>query len=231
MIISTGSGSTFKCFHFARHIRLGLKVHCISSVIYAEMLISGSTLLRTTVAALGLITTSAKFGTMAQSEDWKNAKTIYDFTVKDIKGNEVSLEKYRGHVAIIVNVASQCGLTATNYKELQELYEKYGESKGLKILAFPCNQFAGQEPGNSEEIVCFAAERNVTFDMFEKGNVNGDNAHPLWKFLKHKQGGLLMDMIKWNFTKFIIDKEGNPVERHGPNVDPLKLVSSLEKYW
>ncbi|XP_071439734.1 uncharacterized protein Gtpx isoform X2 [Hetaerina americana] len=168
---------------------------------------------------------------MASNEDWKNAKTIYDFTVKDIKGNEVSLEKYRGHVAIIVNVASQCGLTATNYKELQELYEKYGESKGLRILGFPCNQFAGQEPGNPEEIVCFVAERNVTFDLFEKVNVNGDNAHPLWKFLKEKQGGLLLNAIKWNFTKFIIDKEGNPVERCGPNVDPSKMVSYLEKYW
>ncbi|XP_046387935.1 probable phospholipid hydroperoxide glutathione peroxidase isoform X2 [Ischnura elegans] len=190
----------------------------------------GRKLLGTTIAALGLISTS-RVGTMASNEDWKNAKTIYDFTVKDIKGNEVSLEKYRGHVAIIVNVASQCGLTATNYKELQELYDKYGESKGLRILAFPCNQFAGQEPGKPEEIVCFAAERNVTFDMFEKINVNGDNTHPLWKFLKEKQGGLLMNAIKWNFTKFIIDKEGNPVERCGPNVDPSKMVSYLEKYW
>nr|CAD7445749.1 unnamed protein product [Timema bartmani] len=274
---------------------------------------------------------------------------------------EVMGIKRRGHVCIIVNVASKCGLTATNYKELVELHEKYGETKGLKILGFPCNQFSGQEPGSSEDIVCFAVERKVKFDLFEKVDVNGDNAHPLWKYLKHKKGGTLgeeehssqytlvslgqrgtlftiytgvtgqrgtqftiytaatgqrgtqftlytdvtgqrgtqftpytdvtgqrgtqftpytdvtgqrgtqftlytdvtgqrgtqftpytdvtgqrgtqftlytfvtgqrgIHFIKWNFTKFIIDKNGQPVERHGPKTDPSKLVSSLEKYW
>ncbi|GBP42337.1 Probable phospholipid hydroperoxide glutathione peroxidase [Eumeta japonica] len=100
-----------------------------------------------------------------------------------------------------------------------------------EILAFPCNQFAGQEPGNSEEIVCFMKDRKVKFDMFEKIDVNGDNAHPLWKFLKHKHGGVLGSFIKWNFSKFIIDKNGVPVERHGPNVDPAQLEKHLEKYW
>lgn len=90
-----------------------------------------------------------------------------------------------------MNVASQCGLTATNYKELNELHEKYSESKGLRILGFPCNQFNGQEPGDSEEIVCFAASHNVNFELFEKIDVNGDKASPLWKYLKNKQGGTL----------------------------------------
>lgn len=167
----------------------------------------------------------------ANNPDYKSATSIHEFTVKNIKGEDVKLDVYKGHVCIIVNVASQCGLTANNYKQLNELYEQYAESKGLRILAFPCNQFAGQEPGNSEEIVCFASERKVKFDLFEKIDVNGDGTNPLWKFLKHKQGGTLGNFIKWNFTKFIIDKNGIPVERHGPNVDPKDLVKSLEKYW
>lgn len=169
---------------------------------------------------------------MVNSGDtWKSAKSIYDFTANDIQGNPVSLEKYRGHVCIVVNVASQCGLTATNYKELGELYDEYADNKGLRILAFPCNQFAGQEPGDANSICSFVAKKKVKFDMFEKVNVNGSDAHPLWKYLKYKQGGILGDFIKWNFTKFVIDKNGQPVERHGPNTDPKEMVSSLEKYW
>ncbi|CAG9865395.1 unnamed protein product [Phyllotreta striolata] len=164
-------------------------------------------------------------------EDYKNAKSIYEFTARDIKGNEVSLEKYKGHVCIIVNVASQCGYTKNNYAELVELYTEYADSKGLRILAFPCNQFAGQEPGSNDQICEFARSRKVEFDMFERINVNGAGAHPLWKYLKHVQGGTLGDFIKWNFTKFIIDKNGVPVERHGPSTNPKDLVKSLEKYW
>ncbi|KAI8421566.1 hypothetical protein MSG28_009593 [Choristoneura fumiferana] len=150
----------------------------------------------------------AKRKMASNNPDYKSATSIHEFTVKKIKGEEVKLDVYKGHVCIIVNVASQCGLTANNYKQLNELYEQYAESKGLRILAFPCNQFAGQEPGNPEEIVCFAADRKVKFDLFEKVDVNGDDASPLWKFLKHKQGGALGNFIKWNFTKFIIDKNG-----------------------
>lgn len=168
---------------------------------------------------------------MANQDNWKEAKSIYEFTANDIHGQPVSLEKYRGHVCIIVNVASQCGYTKNNYKELVDLYNEYSESKGLRILAFPCNQFGGQEPGDAAEICSFVATKNVKFDMFEKINVNGNNAHPLWKYLKHKQGGTLGDFIKWNFTKFIIDKNGQPVERHGPSTNPKDLVKSLEKYW
>ncbi|KAJ2951056.1 hypothetical protein O0L34_g5435 [Tuta absoluta] len=168
---------------------------------------------------------------MADQPDYKVANSIHEFTVKNLKGEEVKLDVYKGHVCLIVNVASQCGLTANNYKQLNQLFDEYAESKGLRILAFPCNQFAGQEPGNPEQLQCFLADRKVKFDMFEKVDVNGDNAHPLWKFLKHKQGGTLGSFIKWNFTKFIIDKDGVPVERHGPNTDPMDLVKSLEKYW
>lgn len=168
---------------------------------------------------------------MANPENWKEAKSIYDFTVNNIKGEPVSLEKYRGHVCIIVNVASQCGYATNHYKELSELYDQYAESKGLRILAFPCNQFAGQEPGDAEQICSFISTKNVKFDVFEKVNVNGNDAHPLWKYLKHKQGGTLGDFIKWNFTKFVIDSNGQPVERHGPNTSPKSLEKNLEKYW
>lgn len=198
------------------------------------MLISGLQLFGTAFYALRFFSPRlVTITTMAQENelDWKSATSIYDFTVRDIKGEEVSLEKYRGHVCIIVNVASQCGLTATNYKELNELYAEYKDSKGLRILGFPCNQFAGQEPGDSEKIQCFALKKNVEFDLFEKIDVNGDKASPLWKYLKMKQGGTLGDFIKWNFTKFIIDKNGQPVERHGPKTEPKKLIPSLEKYW
>ncbi|KAG8327349.1 probable phospholipid hydroperoxide glutathione peroxidase isoform X3 [Homalodisca vitripennis] len=165
------------------------------------------------------------------NEDWKKATSVYDFRVNDSKGEEVSLAKYRGHVLVIVNVASQCGLTRDNYKELVELDEKYRESKGLRILAFPCNQFGGQEPGSNEEICTFVSKFNAKFDFFDKVDVNGDNAHPLWKFLKDKKGGTLGSAIKWNFTKFIVDKNGQVVERFAPTTSPHKLVSSLEKYW
>lgn len=163
--------------------------------------------------------------------NYETAKTIYEFTAKDINGRTVKLDKYKGHVTIIVNVASQCGLTDTNYKQLNELYEKYGQSRGLRILAFPCNQFNGQEPGGLKDILQFTKQRGVQFDIFEKVEVNGENAHPLWKFLKKTQGGTLGDYIKWNFSKFIIDKNGVPVERLAPTVTPLELEPYLAKYW
>ncbi|CAH1119690.1 unnamed protein product [Phaedon cochleariae] len=163
--------------------------------------------------------------------NYKMAQSIYDFSVNDIDGNRVPLEKYRGHVCIILNVASQCGLAKSNYSELVDLYEAYSDSKGLRILAFPCNQFAGAEPGSGAEICEFAKRHKARFDFFEKINVNGADTHPLWKYLKHEQGGILGDFVKWNYTKFIVDKKGKPVERHGPNVSPKDLVTSLEKYW
>ncbi|XP_051158614.1 uncharacterized protein LOC127279987 isoform X3 [Leptopilina boulardi] len=168
---------------------------------------------------------------MSGNDDFKSATSIYDFTAKSIKGEDVPLSKYKGHVCLIVNVASKCGLTKTNYKELNELYDKFAESEGLRILAFPCNQFNGQEPGTADDICSFADREKVKFDLFEKIDVNGDNTHPLWKYLKKEQGGTLGSFIKWNFTKFIVNKEGKVVERHGPNVDPNNLEPSLRKYF
>ncbi|XP_059618970.1 uncharacterized protein LOC132263297 isoform X3 [Phlebotomus argentipes] len=167
----------------------------------------------------------------ADQGDPKTATSVYDFTANDIKGQPVSLDKYRGHPLVIVNVASKCGYTAQHYKELNELYDEFAEAKGLRILAFPCDQFAHQEPGTSEEIECFVRDRKVKFDLFEKVDVNGKTAHPLFEFLKNKQKGTLFDFIKWNFTKFIIDKEGQPVERHGPSTSPHEMRKNLEKYF
>ncbi|CAO2141515.1 unnamed protein product [Urochloa humidicola] len=154
--------------------------------------------------------------------------SIYGITVRDIRGNEVKLSEYTGKVLLIVNVASQCGLTNSNYKELNVLYDKYRE-KGLEILAFPCNQFAGQEPGSNEDIqetVCtrFKAE----FPIFDKINVNGKDAAPLFKYLKSQKGGFLGDGIKWNFTKFLVDKDGKVVGRYAPTTSPLKIENDIQ---
>ena len=166
-----------------------------------------------------------------QDKEWNKAKSIYEFHAKDIHGKDVSLDKYKGHVSIIINVASHCGLTDINYKQLQALYEKYGESKGLRILAFPSNEFANQEPGTSEEILEFIKKYNVTFDMYEKILVNGENAHPLYKWLKSqdKGAGTITDGIKWNFTKFIIDKNGQVVARFAPTTEPFSMEDTLLK--
>nr|ARK19950.1 glutathione peroxidase-like protein [Ampulex compressa] len=166
-----------------------------------------------------------------QDTDWNSATTIYDFHAIDIHGKDVPLKEYRGHVCIIVNVASQCGLTDTNYKELVELYEKYSETQGLRILAFPSNQFGAQEPGSSEQILDFVQKYNVTFDVFEKVNVNGENAHPLWKWLKSQADGFLTNDIKWNFTKFIVNKEGKVVSRFSPTTEPSDMESTLKSYF
>ncbi|CAI9771783.1 unnamed protein product [Fraxinus pennsylvanica] len=158
----------------------------------------------------------------------ESTNSIYEFTVKDVRGNDVPLSNYQGKVLLIVNVASKCGLTLSNYKELNILYEKYND-QGFEILAFPCNQFAWQEPGTNEEIqeaVCtrFKAE----FPIFEKVDVNGKNAAPLYKFLKSEKGGLLVDAIKWNFTKFLVNKGGKVVERYGPRTPPLEIEKDIQ---
>ncbi|XP_012275593.1 probable phospholipid hydroperoxide glutathione peroxidase [Orussus abietinus] len=166
-----------------------------------------------------------------QNSDWANAKSVYDFHAHDIHGKDVALEKYRGHVLLIVNVASYCTLTDSNYKQLVELYNKHKDTNGLEILAFPSNQFGGQEPGTSEEIMEFVKRYNVTFDLFEKVNVNGEDAHPLWKWMKTQQHGLLTDDIKWNFTKFIVDKEGKVVARFAPTTEPNQVEDTLKSYF
>lgn len=159
-------------------------------------------------------------------EAWKKATSVYNFSVNNIQGELVSLEKYRGNVLLIVNVASQCGLTNSNYAELVELDQTYRE-RGLRILAFPCNQFANQEPGDNAQIMAFAKEKNATFDFFDKINVNGKEANPLYKYLRMKQTGIFGDAIKWNFTKFIVDKSGQPVDRFGPTL-PLTSTQKLK---
>ena len=157
----------------------------------------------------------------------EETKTLYDFTAKDIDGNDVSLDKYRGFAVIVVNVASNCGFTKTNYKELNELYDKY-ESLGLRILAFPCNQFLNQEPNCDVDIKEFAKKKGARYDFFSKIDVNGENAHPLWKWLKTEQSGFFGNLIKWNFTKFLINRSGVPVKRYAPTTSPLKLETDLQ---
>ncbi|GLJ23361.1 hypothetical protein SUGI_0442010 [Cryptomeria japonica] len=158
------------------------------------------------------------------------ANTVHNFTVKDIKGNDVDLSAYKGKVLLIVNVASQCGLTNSNYKELNQLYEKY-KDQGFEILAFPCNQFGGQEPGNNDQIEEVACTRfKSEFPIFDKIEVNGDNAAPIYKFLKASKGGFLGNKIKWNFTKFLVDKNGNVVSRYAPITSPLKIEKDIKQH-
>ena len=151
-------------------------------------------------------------------------KTIYNFSVKDIDLNDVSLEKYKNKVLLIVNVASYCGLTY-QYKSLEDVYKKY-KDKGFEILGFPCNQFALQEPGSNEEIKNFCdTSYGVTFNIMNKINVNGSKADPFYNFLKEQKPGIAdTPQIKWNFTKFLINKDGCVVKRYGPQTE----VSEIE---
>ena len=154
--------------------------------------------------------------------------SIYDFSAKLNNGEDKSLGDYRGKVLLIVNTASQCGFTP-QYEGLQDLYTKY-HGKGLEVLGFPCNQFGHQEPGSDEQIKSFCdLSYAVTFPLFSKIEVNGDGAHPLYRFLKNKKGGLLGDAIKWNFTKFLVDKQGSVVERFAPTTTPEKISSDIER--
>uniref|UniRef100_A0A8V1AGW9 Glutathione peroxidase n=1 Tax=Gallus gallus TaxID=9031 RepID=A0A8V1AGW9_CHICK len=165
----------------------------------------------------------------AQADEWRSATSIYDFHARDIDGRDVSLEQ--GFVCIITNVASKCGKTAVNYTQLVDLHARYAE-KGLRILAFPCNQFGKQEPGDDAQIKAFAEGYGVKFDMFSKIEVNGDGAHPLWKWLKEqpKGRGTLGNAIKWNFTKFLINREGQVVKRYSPMEDPYVIEKDLPAY-
>ena len=153
---------------------------------------------------------------------------IYAFKVKDGTGAESSLSQFEGKVLLIVNIATGCGFTP-QYKGLQELYDKYQE-RGFEVLDFPCNQFGHQAPGTNEEIETFCTLRyHTTFPRFAKIDVNGDNEEPLFRYLKNEQGGFMGDNIKWNFTKFLVDKEGNVVERFAPTTTPEVLEKELIK--
>ncbi len=144
---------------------------------------------------------------------------IYDYVVKDGKGNDVAMKDYEGKVLLIVNTATGCGFTP-QYDGLQDLYDKYQE-QGLEILDFPCNQFGNQAPGNAEEIASFCSGRyGITFPQFAKVDVNGDNAEPLFTYLKSKKRGTFGSKIKWNFTKFLVDQNGKVVARFAPTTKP-----------
>ena len=149
---------------------------------------------------------------------------FYNLEAKKISGETVSMSEYKGKTIVVVNTASKCGFTP-QYKGLEELYQKY-KDQGLVILGFPCNQFGKQEPGRAQEIQEFCEiNYGVTFPIFDKVDVNGSNAHPIFKYLKSNLGGFLVSSIKWNFTKFVIDKNGKPIKRFGPTTKPEDMES------
>ena len=155
--------------------------------------------------------------------------SIYDFQVKKTNGEVQSLKEYEGKTLLIVNTASKCGLSP-QFEGLQKLYEEYKE-KGLEILGFPCDQFNNQEYDNIEETTQFC-QRNygVSFPIFAKVDVNGDNEDPLFTFLKEQKKGVLSNKIKWNFTKFLVDSNGQVIERYAPTTEPAKIEQDLEKW-
>ena len=156
-------------------------------------------------------------------------KNIYEFTCLDSTGRKIDLSSYKGKALLIVNTASQCGFTP-QLEGLEKLQQTYS-SEEFSVLAFPCNQFGGQEPGSNEEIMEFCKlNYENTFPIFSKIDVNGDNADPLFDFLTNEKKGLLgTEKIKWNFTKFLINKEGEPVARYAPSTTPEKIQSDIDK--
>jgi len=155
--------------------------------------------------------------------------SIYDFTATSLAGRPISINAYKGKVLLIVNTASECGFTP-QYQGLEKLYQQF-KDMGVVVLGFPCNQFGHQEPGTEAEIEAFC-EKNfgVTFPLFEKIDVNGENTHPLYQYLKQQAPGLLgSEAIKWNFTKFLIKKDGTVFNRYAPLTKPEELVDDVEK--
>ena len=156
------------------------------------------------------------------------SENVYQFNFNQLDGQEVSMSQFKGKAILIVNTASFCGLTY-HYSGLEKLYQKYKE-RGLVIIGFPCNQFGKQEPGTSEEIKDFCnLNYDVTFLMSTKVDVNGKNAHPLFKYLKSELKGKLNDSVKWNFGKFLIDRDGIPFKRFSSTVEPEDISASIEK--
>lgn len=154
--------------------------------------------------------------------------SFYSFSAVSLRGKEIGMDAYRGKVILVVNTASKCGFTP-QYEGLEKLYKTYGE-QGLVILGFPCNQFGNQEPGSEKDIAegCLL-NYGVTFPMFSKVDVNGEYAHPLFKYLKKKLPGFIISRIKWNFTKFLIDRNGVPVKRYSSSTKPENLSGDIEK--
>jgi len=155
--------------------------------------------------------------------------TVYDFSADSLAGKPVNLDQYRGKVLLIVNTASKCGYTP-QYEGLEKVYEQF-KDKGVEVLGFPCNQFLSQEPGSAEEIGAFCQKNyGVTFPMFAKIDVNGNDTHPLYKFLKSEGRGLLgSETIKWNFTKFLVKKDGTVFKRYAPTTTPMDMLGDIEK--
>jgi glutathione peroxidase len=153
--------------------------------------------------------------------------SVYDFSAKSLAGEEVPLRRFEGEVLLIVNTASQCGFTP-QYRGLEELYRAFAPH-GFAVLGFPCNQFGKQEPGNASEIGAFCSTNyDVTFPLFDKIDVNGAQAHPLYNYLKREKSGLLGSSIKWNFTKFLVDRSGRVTARHAPTTKPESLKKDIE---
>ena len=156
------------------------------------------------------------------------SKNVYQFNFSQLDGEEVSLSKFEGKAILVVNTASFCGLTY-HYTGLEKLYQAHKE-KGLVIIGFPCNQFGKQEPGTSEEINEFCnLNYDITFPMSTKVDVNGKNAHPLFKYLKSELKGTLTNNVKWNFTKFLIDRDGVPFKRFSSTIEPEDISSSIDE--
>ncbi len=154
--------------------------------------------------------------------------TIYQFTANTLTGEQKDFSDYQGKVLLIVNTASKCGLTP-QYEGLENLYKKYHE-QGLEVIGFPCNQFGNQESGSADEISEFCQiNYGVSFQMMEKIEVNGDNAHPIYKWLKSQKGGIITDAIKWNFGKFLVGKDGKVVKRYAPTTKPEAIMADIEK--
>lgn len=153
---------------------------------------------------------------------------FYDLYAKKMNGQEVKMDEYKGKVILVVNTASKCGFTP-QLTGLEELYKEY-KDKGFEILGFPCNQFAKQDPGTNKEISEFCLiNYGVSFTMFEKIDVNGENEHPIYKYLKNEAKGILNKEIKWNFTKFLLDSNGNVINRYAPITSPAKIKVDIEK--
>lgn len=153
---------------------------------------------------------------------------FYEFEANKLNGEASKMDEYKGKTVVVVNTASKCGLTP-QYEGLEKMYNKY-KDKGLVILGFPCNQFGKQEPGEADDIQEFCqVNYGVSFPMYEKVDVNGESAHPIFKYLKSELGGFLGSKIKWNFTKFVIDKDGKPVKRFAPTTKPESMEEYIEK--
>lgn len=189
-----------------------------------KLFIKGRTIFLSIILFLSVIAVSLLLNLNLE----KSTMTVYDFTVKDISGNDICLKDYDGKVLLIVNTATECGFTP-QYKDLQDLYLKYGD-KGFEVLDFPCNQFGNQAPGTNEELASFCEMKyKTTFRTFGKIDVNGKNADPLFKYMKENSNGFFGTAIKWNFTKFLIDRKGKVVKRYAPTTNPSEIGGDIEK--